>query len=463
MLTQEDTIAAIATPIGIGGLSVVRLSGKDAIHICERIFRGQKPLSKMKGYTAQYGKIIDLQGNDIDEVVVTIFTSPHSYTTENMVEISCHGGMFITQQILNAVLNAGARIAQPGEFTKRAFLNGRIDLAQAEAIADLIQSSSELSHRASLLQLEGKLSLEIKKLKEMLIDLCSILELELDFVEEGIEFQNREEVGRKINLVLNEVKKLIDSYNVGKLYREGIRVVIVGKPNVGKSSILNNLLNENRAIVTEIPGTTRDVIEENINLNGILYKVVDTAGFRETIDPIESEGVIRAKNQLKMADLILIVLDHTQGFNNNDIEIIQLVKEYHNPRNIIYVINKTDISINKMVYEKIKEICNETISISAKTGIGMKELKEKLVKIVTHGKVPLTSDGIIVINSRHKEGLLKAKHNLLNALKSYGNKMSNEFIVVDLRAAMDALGEILGEITSDEILNNIFSKFCIGK
>ncbi len=463
MLNQKDTIAAIATPIGIGGLSIVRLSGKDAINICEKVFYGKKPLNKMKGYTAQYGKIKDFQDNVIDEVIVTVFISPHSYTTENMVEISCHGGMFITQQILNAVLSAGARIAQPGEFTKRAFLNGRIDLAQAEAIADLIQSSSELSHRSSLLQLEGKLSIEIKKLKKLLVDLCSILELELDFIDEGFEFQNRSEVGKKINLVISEIKKLIDSYNLGRLYREGVHVVIVGKPNVGKSSILNDLLNENRAIVTEYPGTTRDIIEENIYLDGILFKLVDTAGFRQTTDPVESEGVIRAKNQLKIADFVLVILDHTQDFNINDIEIIQLVKKYHNPRKIVYVINKIDVSVNDENYKKIKDMCGETIDISARTGEGMKELKERLVRIVSHGKNPLTTDGIIVINSRHKESLLRAKHSLLNALKSYENNMSNEFIVVDLRDAMDDLSEILGEITSDEILNNIFKKFCIGK
>ncbi|MDI6767453.1 MAG: tRNA uridine-5-carboxymethylaminomethyl(34) synthesis GTPase MnmE [Bacteroidota bacterium] len=464
MYIQDDTIAAIATPIGIGGLSVIRISGKEAIDLASKIFKGKKSLSEAKTSTAHFGIIINKEGYHVDEVIATVFRAPHSYTTEDMVEISCHGGMYVTKEVLNTILEAGSRLAQPGEFTKRAFLNGRIDLAQAEAVADVIQSSSTLSHKASMTQLEGFLSDEIKKCRQTLLDLCSLLELELDFVDEGIEIQSLGELNKKIKSVLLSIDNLIDSYSVGKVYREGVRVVIVGKPNVGKSSILNILLNENRAIVTDVPGTTRDIIEENLIIEGILFKVIDTAGVRKTLDPVEVEGVLRTQKQIEIADVIIIVLDHTQRFTSEDKEILNHIENCGNIHKNLLVINKMDIDITDCRFEEtVKTLNNLRIYISAKTGMGLPELKISLVDIATQGRVTTGEIGVIITNARHNESLLKARNSLQTAIISIEENMSNEFIALDLRAALYFLGEIIGEITTDDILNNIFSKFCIGK
>lgn len=463
MLYQDDTIVAIATPIGIGGLSVIRVSGKTAIETVDKIFFGKNKIKEAKTQTAHFGIIISPDGNHIDEVIALIFREPNSYTAENMVEVSCHGGIYVTKLVLNSLLQSGARLALPGEFTKRAFLNGRIDLAQAEAVADIIQSSSERAHSASMAQLEGMISNEIKHCQDKLLNICSLLELELDFAEEDLIFHTKTQLKNDISRIFKTINKLIDSYLIGKVYREGIRVAIVGKPNVGKSSILNILLNENRAIVTNIPGTTRDVIEENLIIEGILFKIIDTAGVRETTDLVENEGVARTKAQIEIADLILVILDHTQGFTGEDEEIIRQIGINKN-QDILVIINKMDIPANEVKFEETMiKINNPQVHISAKSGKGLPKLKNYMVNIATHGNISKPRDGILVTNLRHKESLIKARNSIQEAIASIDKNLSNEFIAIDCRVAMDHLGEILGEVTTDDLLNNIFSKFCIGK
>jgi tRNA modification GTPase len=460
----EDTIAAISTAIGEAGISVIRISGKDAVKIADKVFRGKKKLSEVKTHTAHYGSIVDSSGKVVDYVVVTVFRAPHSYTGEDTVEISCHGGIFVTRKVLETVLEAGARLAQPGEFTKRAFLNGRIDLSQAEAIADLIKSATDLAYQSSLSQLEGSLSKRIKKMRDDLINLCSLVELELDFADEDLEFVDKPELADKIRGVIREIDELIETFKYGKIYREGIKVVIAGKPNAGKSSLLNALLNENRAIVSDIPGTTRDIIEESLNIEGVLFRVIDTAGLRETYDVIEQEGVRRAEEQLRKADMILLVIDSTDEIDEQDVRIYHRVLNLavNESKRCIVVFNKVDLlNGNQIQSEKIIGDF-PVVHISALTGQGLDKLKKLMVEQTFLG-TNRTDSSVVVTNARHRDALVKAKQSLLYALKSLEEGMSGDLVAVDLRAGLNHLGEIIGEVTTDDILNNIFSKFCIGK
>jgi len=466
MIQQEDTIAAIATPIGEGGISVIRISGKNALEVADRLFDGKRRIRDMASHTASFGNIIDPQNNRrvLDEVVAVVFRSPNSYTGEDIVEISCHGGMLVTKSILNVLFDSGARHANPGEFTKRAFLNGRLDLSQAEAVADIIQARTERAHRSSLDQLKGKLSTEIDAIRSDILNFCSLIELELDFAEEDIELANRDDFANRTGKVVCRLQELIESFNVGKVYRDGIKVVLAGKPNAGKSLLLNTLLQENRAIVTDIPGTTRDTIEESLNIDGILFRIIDTAGLRETNDPVESEGVQRTLHQIERADLALMIIDYSLSMSDEDVKYIDSILDKMKDLDVdpLVVLNKIDITDGKQFLDTGKLLHYPFVKISAKTGEGVDVLKKQMVSLATHGK-PYQEGSVLVTNSRHRDALVRARQSLELALASLKGEASGEFVSVDLRAALDALGEITGVVTTEDILNNIFSSFCIGK
>lgn len=447
----EDTIAAIATPPGSGAISVIRVSGPKAIISTDKIFSGSKKLSRCKTHTINYGRLVDKENNIIDDVLVSVFRAPNSYTGENSTEISFHGSPFIAKRILELLFMNDVRPADPGEFTKRAFLNGKVDLAQAEAVAEIIESRTEASLKGARNQLDGLLSQKINSLREKLVNTSSILELELDFAEEDIELIENEKVIILIKETKGEIDDLLTTYNFGRIIRDGINVAIVGIPNVGKSSLLNYLLKEYRAIVSDIPGTTRDIIREEVTIEGILFKLFDTAGIRDSADEIEKEGVFRSREAIKSADLVLFINDVEQKISEPLLgELLTLTSK----RKIITVLNKIDKNPIKTI--------DADVYISAKTGEGIAELfhilKEKALGSNTY------SEKTAVISSvRHYNLLKQAKDSLENALNSAYKKLSEEFIAVDLRNAESSLGEIIGEVTTDDILNNIFQKFCIGK
>lgn len=468
MISKIDTIAAIATPLGEGGISVLRVSGPDALKVAARGFRGNATLEESSTHTAHFGRFLSPEGDRLDDVVATVFREPHSYTGENVVEISCHGGVYVTRRILEALLEYGARHAQPGEFTKRAFLSGKMDLSQAEAVADLIHSRSEASRRSSFQQLQGVLSTRITELREKLIRTAGLLELELDFVEDGIEFIDKQVVTDQVENALTEVAELLSTYQAGKIVREGVRVVLAGMPNVGKSSILNALLSENRAIVTEVPGTTRDVIEEGIVIEGHLFNVVDTAGLRETVDLVEKEGVRRSHDQIRNSDLLLLVFDSSKIPSAEELELVKrlLMGMKRDTTPCLSVLNKIDLvtQLNGELSRVIDSLALQgTVRISAKTGQGMSDLKKALVDVIIRTAGKGASESPTVTNARHYDALTRAKQSLELSLTSLREGKSSEFVSVDLRDALDSLGEIVGVVTTEDILNEIFSKFCIGK
>jgi tRNA modification GTPase len=463
MRHDQETIAAICTPIGQGGIAVVRVSGGEAIGICDRLFRGKKKLSECQSHTVHFGLFVGNDGSAVDEVIATIFKAPNSYTGEDTVELSCHGGQFVARRLLEEVTKAGARLAEPGEFTKRAFLNGRIDLAQAEAVADLISAQSERAHRVSLAQLTGWLSREIETLRERLIDVLGLMELELDFSEEGIELIDPDRAITVTQDALEKVEKLLKSFGTGRIYREGVSVVLVGLPNVGKSSLLNAILNRDRAIVTPIPGTTRDVIEESVTINGILFRLSDTAGVRATEDIVEKEGVTRTNQKIEEADIVVMLFDSERGIRVEEMHMFEELR--HGGKRIIPVINKIDLQLpDKGVKDLLQRQRVKTLEISALRRIGIDSLMSELVEVAlagTNGSAYET--GEVISNLRHARALEKAKFSLESALESMRDSRSEELVALDLRAAVDSLGEIVGKVTTDEILENIFSKFCIGK
>lgn len=465
---ETDTIAAIATPLGEGGISVIRVSGPNALAIAEKGFRGAIQLSEAKTHTAHFGRFLSPNNEELDEVVALVFRAPMSYTGENVVEISCHGGILVTRLILRALIEYGARLAEPGEFTKRAFLNGKIDLSQAEAVADLIHASSERARQSSLEQLQGKLSEQVNKLRDQMIEVVGLLELELDFVEDHLEFVDKKKVAHQLVNIIGNLRTLADSYQSGRVYREGAKVVLIGAPNVGKSSILNSLLNTHRAIVTEIPGTTRDVIEESLNIDGLLFRIVDTAGMRMTNDPIEQEGVRRTESQVENCDLLLFVFDVSRQIAQDEIdkikEIGERIEKYK--QKVLVVMNKIDLPHREKVeaIERIPFLAHmPMVEVSALTGQGMDRLKKLMVETTLSTRATEPGKSVTVTNIRHHRALIQAITNLELALQSLTEGMSSELVAVDLRAALDRLGEITGAVTTDEILNNIFSKFCIGK
>ncbi|MGB9709905.1 MAG: tRNA uridine-5-carboxymethylaminomethyl(34) synthesis GTPase MnmE [Thermodesulfovibrio sp.] len=460
MISSEfDTIAAISTPLGEGGIGIIRISGKEAISIANRIFQSSKGVNLLvvKTHTIHYGFIIDPEtGQKIDEVLVTVMRAPNTYTREDVVEINCHGGYVTLKRILDLVISQGARLAEPGEFTKRAFLRGRIDLSQAESVIDLIRAKTEQAQKIALEHLSGRLSKKINELRDSLMRVCAHVEAYIDFPEEDIDGLTQEEIQTEINRIKEEINKLIEGYEEGKIYMEGLRAAIVGKPNVGKSSLLNALLMKDRAIVTEIPGTTRDIIEEYVNIKGMPLKIVDTAGIREAHDLVEAEGIKRTLRAVELAQLVLLVLDSSRPIDSLDEEIINRVIH----KKIIVVINKKDI--------KSKEFClpevlkdKPRVEISALKGEGIEELKELIFNTTISGKYE--QEGVVITKMRHKIALENALQALNNALQSFKEKEPLEITAMFLREALSFLGQIVGVVTTEDILNLIFSEFCIGK
>ena len=449
---KEDTIVALATPAGVGAISIVRISGPKAFIVADKFFIGKIKIINAVSHTLHYGNITNHDGQHIDDVLISVFRAPNSYTGEDSVEISTHGNPFITQKLIELLISElDVRLAEPGEFTKRAFLNNRIDLTKAEAVADVINSRTEASFRGARNQLNGLLSSKVNDLRSQLLNSSSFIELELDFAEEDIEFVNQDELLRRIDSIIIEIDTLLESYEFGRVIRDGVNVAIVGKPNVGKSSLLNYILKESRAIVSEIPGTTRDVIREEVSIDGILFRLYDTAGIRFSEDTIEKEGIFRSQETVRSADVVIYLEDVKQGESK---ELFVDLLNLTSPDKIIKVLNKIDFKIESKLISDVK--------ISAKTGEGIDELFSRL-KERTLGSSNYTEKTAIVTNLRHHNCLKKSRENLINARESILKKMSGEFISVDLRNAEMNLAEIIGEVTSDDILNNIFMKFCIGK
>ena len=447
----QDTIIALATPSGVGAISVIRLSGSDAFRLTDKLFRGKTAISSAKSHTIHYGKLAAPDGEVIDDLLVSVFRDPNSYTGEDIVELSSHGNPLISQKIISQFLAAGARPAEPGEFTKRAFLNNRLDLVRAEAVAEVINSRTAVSLRGARDQLDGLLSLKVNELRSMLINTSSLVELELDFAEEDVEFVERGALIARVNNIIAEIDLLLSTYSFGRVIRDGINLALAGEPNVGKSSLLNYLLKESRAIVSEIPGTTRDIIREEITINGILYKIYDTAGIRETFDPIEIEGVKRSRKAIVEADLVIYLYDPEHPYTDETYNDIIFLKD---PGRVIKVVNKIDLADSVNISGDIK--------ISVKTGEGITGLLEHIKKL-TYGTANYSEQTIIITSSRHHNCLARAKESLQTALTAIDSGLSGEFIAVDLARAAGNLGEIIGLVTSEDVLNNIFMKFCIGK
>ena len=450
-IVKEDTIIALATPPGIGAISVIRLSGPDSFEVIDKVFLGKTEIKNSRSHTIHYGKILS-DKEIIDDVLVSVFRKPNSYTGEDVIEISLHGSPLIANKIISLVLvKSNVRLAEPGEFTKRAFLNGKIDLTQAEAVADLINSRTAVSLRGARNQFDGLLASKISDLRKKLIELSSFTELELDFAEEDISFIKKDDLLGKIQSLLKEIEALIDSYSFGKIVREGCNIVLTGEPNVGKSSIMNFLLKEARTIVSHVPGTTRDTIREEISIDGLLFKVFDTAGLRKTDEEIEKEGVERSRQAINNADIIIFIGDVNVGFSADlEEELLRL-----NPSvKKIKVLNKIDLGYNGDHSENFK--------VSALSGTGMSELISG-IKEAALGQSSYTEKDVIVTNVRHLNCLWKSKDGLLKVIDTINENLSGEFIASDLRVAEMSMAEIIGEVTPEEILNNIFSKFCIGK
>src|SRR5574341_940506 len=454
----QDTITAISTPLGEAGLGIVRLSGKSAFQIADKIFQGKTKPTQVESHTVHYGKAVDPISQEIlDEVLLIIMQAPHTYTAEDVVEISCHGGPLVLQKILHATVVAGARLAEPGEFTLRAFVNGRIDLAQAEAVVDVIRAKSDSSLKSALAQLEGRLSTRIEVIRAKLLDLMAQIEAQIDFVEQDIPAQDKQEMLKIIDEVENGLLKLIETYEEGKILKEGLNVVIVGKPNVGKSSLLNSLLQKDRAIVTPIPGTTRDVISDYVNFDGVLVRLVDTAGFRIAGDVIEIEGIKRAEAEIKKGDLMLLVIDSSAEISEEEKVLEQKLPQ----QNYVVVLNKIDlVKADKLTNLEKLFAKRDLVKVSCTQLIGLPELKAKIVSRMVQARPEAE---VVISNLRHKEALERARTSLQTAQKSFAENMSLEFVALDMKKALDAVGEVIGKTYTDEILNQIFSNFCIGK
>lgn len=453
----DDTIVALATPPGIGAIGVIRLSGKKSIDIVNKIFPS-KDLSKQPSHTLHVGILKDAE-KILDEVVISVFKDPSSYTGEDVIEISCHGSAYIQQQVIQSLIQKGARLAKPGEFTQRAFLNGKMDLAQAEAVGDLIASNTAASQRTAMYNVRGGFSELLKHLREQLIQFSSLIELELDFSEEDVEFADRLKFSQLIDQIFETTSQLLNSFALGNVIKNGVTVAIIGKPNAGKSTLLNTLLNENRAIVSEIAGTTRDTIEEIINIGGILFRLIDTAGIREhTDDPVENMGVLKSLQKLKEADIVLYLFDVVE-MNADELETISNKLSNGNGK-FILAANKSDIINGKAAHEKYKSV-NRVKFISAKENFGIEELKKELFILASDDRI--ITENIILTNSRHYEALHEVQKSLVEIKKGLSSKLSGDLLSLDIRRCLHYLGEITGEITNEDRLDYIFSKFCIGK
>ena len=453
---REDTIIALATPQGVGAIAVIRISGKDAIRVCNEVFFG-KNLEEQASHTIHLGTIRDGE-KIIDEVLVSLFKGPRSFTKENVVEISTHGSSYIVNQVLKLFVRKGIRLAKPGEFTQRAFLNGQFDLAQAEAVADLIHSDSESSHQAALNQMRGGFSSEIQELRNQLIHFASMIELELDFSEEDVEFVSREGLRQLVERILRLVEELILSFDLGNVIKNGVPTVIAGKPNAGKSTLLNALLNEEKAIVSDIAGTTRDFIEDELSLGGVIFRFIDTAGLRETTDTIEAIGVSRTQEKMRTASLILYL------FDLSDTDLVEVHRDLNKLDNLgvpyLKVGNKLDRSKANLVNE-LQGKYPDMLFISAGNKENLELLKARILELVNLDK--FRTGNTIVTNVRHYDSLTKTRESLLEVLGGLDQLVTNDFLAMDIRRALHYLGEITGEVTTDDLLANIFSKFCIGK
>lgn len=457
---QKDTIAAIATGMTNAGIGIIRISGEDAIAVADKVFRAKNPDKKLamtKSYSALFGNICD--GDCVlDEAICLVMRAPNSYTTEDVVEVQCHGGIVMLRKILELILNSGARAAEPGEFTKRAFLGGRIDITQAESVMDMIHAKNELAARSSISQLKGSLSNRVKEIRSLLLNQIAFIESALDDPENYSLDGYSEKLKEKLEEIIKEIQHLIDTAEEGKMIKEGIRTVILGKPNAGKSSLLNALLGENRAIVTDIAGTTRDTLEEDVMIHGIPLKIVDTAGIHETVDIVEKIGVDKARKSVEEADLVLYVVDGNKPLDADDTQIIDLLEG----KKAIIVMNKIDIEqvVDKMwITSKINA---PVVEISAKTGEGMEKLYGIIKDMFFHGKLSM-NDEVYITNLRHKQALAEAEQSLEQVLSSIDRNMPEDFLSIDLMAAYEQLGTILGESLDDDLANEIFDKFCMGK
>jgi len=462
-ILDKSTIVALATPQGTGAIAVVRVSGGKAIEIVERLFftKDQKPysLQNKKTHTIHYGFIV-AGGVIIDEVLVSLFKNPHSYTGEDSVEISCHGSQFIQQQIIQLLCKQGARPATPGEFTLRAFLNKKLDLSQSEAVNDLIYSNSAVSHQVAMQQMRGGFSNKIKVLRSRLIDFASLVELELDFSEEDVEFADRTELKNLVISIQHILDKLIESFEVGNVIKHGIPVAIVGKPNAGKSTLLNALLDDDKAIVSEIPGTTRDVIEDEMTIEGVLFRFIDTAGIRDTSDVVEQIGVNKALDAMRNSAIIIYLFDAHELSKQDLVMELEKIRSIAGTSQILPVCNKIDTENFEELQKEFKDISN-LLYISAKTHLYLDDLKAKLVALFDNRTVNITET--VVTNIRHADALRKANTSLYRVAEGLGKNLQTDLLAQDIRHALEALGQITGEVHTEDLLENIFSKFCIGK
>jgi tRNA modification GTPase len=466
-MLYNDSIVALATPSGAGAIAVIRISGNEAISIGNSVFKSikNKDLLKQKTHTLHLGHIVD-DAKTLDEVLVSIFKGPNSYTGENTIEISCHGSTYIQQQIIQLLLRKGCRMADPGEFTLRAFLNGKLDLSQAEAVADLISSDNEASHQIAMQQMRGGFSNEIAKLREELLNFASLIELELDFAEEDVEFADRTQFHELLNRIEFVLKRLIDSFAVGNVIKNGIPVAIVGEPNVGKSTLLNALLNEERAIVSEVAGTTRDTIEDELVIGGIGFRFIDTAGIRETKDVVESIGIKKTFEKIEQAQLVIYLMDSLKFKVSGSESIIEIekIKNKYPLKQILIVANKIDqLKENELelLQQELQTLNLKQLFLSAKENIGVEELKDQLLSFVNTGA--LRNNETIVTNTRHYDSLLKALDEIQKVKHGLETELSSDLMAIDIKEALYHFGTITGQVTNDELLGNIFANFCIGK
>lgn len=459
-MIEFDTIAAIATALGEGSVGMIRVSGPDSVQIADSIFKSKKRLQEAETHTLHYGHIVDPGSEDVvDEVLVALMRSPRSYTKEDVVEIHCHGGIVVVQRVLQIVLAAGARLAEPGEFTKRAFLNGRIDLSQAEAVIDLIRSKTDSSMKLALKQVEGYLGNKIRKLRQKLIELLAHIEVTIDYPEHDVEEVAVRHILKQGTEAVEEISEMLEGARTGRILREGIRTVIIGKPNVGKSSLLNALSKTDRAIVTDIPGTTRDILEEQISVRGIPLQIVDTAGIRETEDVVERIGVERSRSALEDADLVLFMLDASRELADTDRDLLRHVKG----KPALILLNKLDLP-RKISADSIRELASGAliIEMSVKEGQGIARLEQEVERMFLSGGIE-GKEAAYVSNARHIALLEKSKRQLEEAIQSAESGMTLDLVAVEIRDAWETLGEVIGEAVGEDLLDQIFSQFCLGK
>jgi tRNA modification GTPase len=455
---KMSTIVAISTAPGNGGIGIVRMSGEDSFEILKKVFKPAQKMDKIKGYTIKYGNIVDEKENIIDEVLVSFFVEPKSYTAENMCEINSHGNNIILKKILELCIKNGAILAEPGEFTKRAFLNGRIDLLQAEAVIDIINSKSEKERISAINQLEGELSKKIIEIKNEILEILTNLEVSIDYPEYDIEEKTSQEINTSILRIKEKLKKLEDSFERGKLLRDGIKVAIVGRPNAGKSSLLNRILKEDRAIVTDIEGTTRDTIEEFVTIKGVLFKIIDTAGIRKSDNEIEMIGIDKSKKALNEADLVIALFDKTKILSKEDFEILNIVKN----KNSIILLNKKDLEKTETTEEDLKKYSKDILEVSIKDDDGIEELYNRMLNLFTNKEIK-AENAEIITNIRHKDAISDALKSIISAENTINDGMTIDITAIYFKEAIENLNKITGEDVTDDIINDIFSKFCLGK